>query len=288
MEQNIELNNNILTFFRDIFSLFFSFINNNLYSKIDNIIFIRQNITENYKFQSFLGTDKTNGILLIANSLIFGLILFYVLKFALSHLIYSKIDSPYQFIFKCILFIICMNSSLWLCEKVIFLISAISDAICEIGSMISGVEINFSNFINHINNSLGFDNPDFNIISLDGIFKIIYNLGICYILISYSVRYILCQILILISPFAFISLINHQFSGFFKGWLKQFLILLSMQIFISILLVLGFLINFETADISCEIYYLAIIVLIIKCKFNVKEIFSNIYNLNHNKLNDLN
>ena len=61
-----------------------------------------------------------------------------------------------------------------------------------------------------------------------------------------------------------------------------------MQIFISILLVLGFLINFETADISCEIYYLAIIVLIIKCKFNVKEIFSNIYNLNHNKLNDLN
>ena len=68
----------------------------------------------------------------------------------------------------------------------------------------------------------------------------------------------MCKILIMLSPFAFISLIYNQMDGFFKGWLKHFLILLCTQIFISIVLILGFSLEFNNEDIFSKLIYFAI------------------------------
>jgi len=270
-----------------IFYKIFSSIDNNISSNLDRILFIDTSITENNAFKQFFGTDATNGLLLIANSLIFGIILFYILKFSFAHLVYSKIDSPYQFTFKCIVFVACMNSSLWLCEKLIYIVSLISDSICELGGITSGYEISFSNLITHINQLVFKNQTEFDFFSFDGILKICYTIGICYIFVSCSVRYILCKISILLSPFAFISVINNQFDGFFKGWFKHFFILLCMQILISMVLVLGFLLEFEADNNLSKFIYLAIIIIIAKCKFYVKEMFSYIYEYSHNKLKEI-
>lgn len=269
-----------------IFFKIFSSLDNTIYSNLDNILFINSDIINNFKFQQLFGTDSTNGLLLLANSLIFGIVLFYILKFALSHLIYSKIDSPYQFIFKCIIFIACMNSSLWICENLINLVSISTDFIREIGHSISGFEIHFSNLISHINSELYPSIETFDIFSFDGILKLATTIGIAYILLMYSIRYILCKILILLSPFAFVSLINHRFDGFFKGWLKQFLIVLSMQIFVSIVLVLGFCLEFQAGNALSKLIYFALIAVIAKCHYSVKELFSFLYEYSHNTLKD--
>lgn len=158
-----------------IFFKFFSSIDNTAYSVLDDILFLDSDIVSGSKFQQIFGTDSTNGLLLLANSLIFGIVLFYILRFALSHLIYSKIDSPYQFIFKCIIFIACMNSSLWICEKIINFVSLVSDSICEIGYLINGSEITFSNLINNINSALYTEIETFNIFSFDRNIEIIHN-----------------------------------------------------------------------------------------------------------------
>ena len=121
---------------------------------------------------NFFGADTNTGLLLIANSLIFGILLFYVLRFALSHLTYSKIDSPYQFIFKCIIFIACMNSSFWICEKIINFIALLSDSICELGTFITGQNINFSNLISQIHSTLYPTSKPFYIFSFDGTVKV--------------------------------------------------------------------------------------------------------------------
>lgn len=244
-------------------------------------------MTNHLKFQQIFGTDATNGFLLLANSLIFGIVLFYILNFAISHLIYSKIDSPYQFLFKCVIFATCMNSSLWICENLINLIAFISDFIREIGSSINGFEITFSNLITHINSTLYPTMENFDIFSFDGILKFATTLGIIYILLIYSMRYILCKVLILLTPFAFISLINHRFDGFFKGWLKQFLTLLTMQIWVSILLVLGFTLEFHAGNTLSKLLYFGMIATIAKCHYNVKEIFSFLFQYSHNTLKKL-
>lgn len=282
--ETINLTNLICDSLNSIFYKIFSSIDNTIYSNLDHILFINTDILKDSKFQKLFGTDTTNGLLLIANALIFGIILFYIFKFAISHLTYSKVDSPYQFAFKCIIFIACMNSSLWICEGLIYFISLISNSICEIGNFITGYEVNFSNLINHMNSYLYPSIELFNIFSFEGFLKLCSTIGIIYILLNLSVRFILCKIFVLLAPFACISLISNHFDGFFKGWLKQILILLSMQIFISILLVLGFTLEIYVGDILSKLTYFAIILVIAKCNFYVKNLFLHIYEYSHNQL----
>lgn len=284
--QTLNLTTLICDSLNNIFLKIFSSIDNTIFSTLDDVLFIHSDIIQDSNFKQLFGTDTSNGLLLIANSLIFGILLFYVFRFALSHLTYSKIDSPYQFIFKCIIFITCMNSAFWICEKIIDLISLLSDSICELGTFITGHNINFSNFISQINSALYLSTEIFDIFSFDGILKIISSIGFLYILLTFCVRYIFCKILVLLAPFAFISLISNHFDGFFKGWLKQFLILLFIQIAVSLILVLGFTLEFHTENALSKLIYVAIIVTIAKCNYQIKELLCHLYQSTQNKLKD--
>ena len=284
--QTLNLTDLICDSLNSIFSKFFSSIDNTTYSVLDDILFLDSSIISEPKFQQLFGTDSTNGLLLLANSLIFGVVLFYIIKFALSHLIYSKIDSPYQFIFKCIIFICCMNSSFWICEKILDLTKLISDGICEIGFSITGSQISFSGLMDKINSALYLSPETFSIFSFDGILKLFTTLGILYILLTYSVRFIMGKLLILLAPFAFLALINNQFDGFFKTWLKQFLMTLSMQIFVAIVLVLGFSLDFSLGDTLSKLLYFAIIAVITKSNFSMRDFFAEMFQYSQNKLKD--
>ena len=55
-------------------------------------------------FNKLFGTSTANGILLIANSLLIGILLYYAAKYMMSNFTYEKIENPFQFIFKCIIF----------------------------------------------------------------------------------------------------------------------------------------------------------------------------------------
>lgn len=285
--ETLNLSSLICDSLNSIFFKIFSSVDNTIYSNLDNILFINSDLIHDFKFQQLFGTSSGDGLLLIANSLIFGIVLFYILNFAISHLIYSKVDSPYQFLFKCIIFIACMNSSLWICEKIIDFVAILSDSIREIGASISGFEIHFSNLINQINSALYASLETFTIFSFDGILKLATTLGIIYILLTYSVRYIMCKILILLAPFAFSSLLFNRFDGFFKGWLKQFLLILTMQIFVAVVLVLGFCLDFHSGDTLSKLIYFAIVVVIAKCQYNMKEVFEFLHEYSRDTLKKL-
>ena len=122
----------IIKTLNDIFSQLFSSIDNNIYSILDELTFITPNVLSNNTFNKILGTSSYDGILLICNSLVLGFIIYYAITYLLSHLTYSKVDSPKQFIFKCIIFISIMNSSLWICEEIINIISLINTSLADI------------------------------------------------------------------------------------------------------------------------------------------------------------
>lgn len=275
-EQTINLTEIILNSLNDLFSLLFSSIDNTIYSTLDNLAFISPNILNSNSFQNILGGSASEGILLICNSLVFGFILYYAINYLISHLTYSKIDTPKQFVFKAIIFIAIMNSSLWICEQIINIIFVITSCISELGASLFGTPITFSNFIDKINYNIYSSGDSLNIFSFDGIIKSFTSLGLINLIFTYSLRYIMIQIFILISPFAFLSLIINSSEWFFRAWIKTFISLLLVQVLISFILLLSFSIEITNNGIFSKILYIGIIYALTRANNYIKEIFGGI------------
>lgn len=275
-EENINLTELILNSINELFSKMFSSIDNTIYSVLDEVTFINNTILENDSFKKILGESSQDGILLICNSLVLGFIIYYAINYLFSHLTYSKIDSPKQFIFKSIIFIAIMNSSLWICLEIINIISVITDGISYISQNLFGIQISFSNFIDNINKNLYIQNEAFNVFSIDGIIKSFTSFGLINLVFTYSLRYIMIQIFILLSPFAFLSLISNSSESFFRAWIKVFLSLLLVQILISLILLLSFSIELTSNTNISKFLYVGIIYALSKATSYIKENFGGI------------
>ena len=94
------ITDSIIQTINTIFEKLFASFDNNLYSVLDEITFIGPNILQDKNFEKIFGTSPSNGILLIVNSLLLAIILYFGLKLFLSNITYSQIESPYQFLFK--------------------------------------------------------------------------------------------------------------------------------------------------------------------------------------------
>lgn len=233
-----------------ILSQIFSSIDNNLYSILDKLTFIDTSILDNKNLLKILGNSPSEGLLLLCNSLFFGFLIYYAANFLLSHFTFSKVDSPTQFIFKSIIFLILMNSCLYICEQIINIISICSSFILYLGETIFNKDISFTTFINSLNGISYISSQELDIFSFSGIIKSFISYGLINILFSFSLRYIMTQILVLISPFAFLSLVNSSSEWFFKSWIKCFISLLLLQVLISMILVVNLSIDSSNSTIS--------------------------------------
>ena len=139
-----------------------------------------------------------------------------------------------------------MNSSLWICTQIIDIIALITDLIKSLGESSFGFKISFSVLIDYINSTVYLQDSGFSLFSFDGIIKSFTSFGLINLLFTYSLRYIMLQIFILISPFAFLCLINESTSWFFNSWLRSFISMLLVQILIAIILTLGFSLNLSS------------------------------------------
>lgn len=275
METPINLTEIIFNSINELFKTLFSSIDNSIYSLLDRLCFIDTSILSNTYFQKILGSNSSEGILLICNSLVFGFLIYYAASFLISHLTYSKIDSPKQFIFKTLIFIAIMNSSLWICEQIISIISFVTSGITDIGSSLFNNTISFSKFIDNINKAVYFSG-DLNLFSFDGIVKSFTSFGLINLIFTYSLRYIMIQIFILISPFAFLSLITNSSEWFFKVWLKTFISLLLVQILVSLILLLSFSIPLNDSSNFSKLLYIGIIYALTRSNSYIKELFGGI------------
>ena len=259
MLESINLTQSILQTINELFGNLFSSIDNSLYSILDSIVFIDSSILNNKSFVNILGSNSTEGIILICNSLVIGFVIYFAINYLLSHLIYSNSETPKQFIFKSIIFIAIMNSSLWICEEIISINFLVTQAISSIGVKIFGTNINFSNFINNLNQNIYINSTDFSIISFDGIIKSFTTFGLLNLVFTYALRYVMTQVFVLISPFAFISLLSSKTSFFFNVWLKTFMSLLLVQEFLSIILLLSYTINISSNSLLSKLLYVGVI-----------------------------
>lgn len=270
-----EISSIIETSINEMFYKIFSSIDNSLYSVLDDFTFIDSDILNDQYFINILGSTPRNGILLIANSLIFGYLLYYAFKLILSYLGVTQVERPSQFILKIIIYSICINFSFFICDEIIYLISIISSSIRQVGENLFKTKICFSSIITRLNSVISV-NENLNIFSLDGIIKSLISVGLLNLVITYAVRYVLIKVFVLISPFAVLSMCNKNTSILFNSWIKSFLSLMLVQVFVSIILLLIFSLNFSSNNIFSKFILIGAIFILIKANNYIKEMLGGI------------
>lgn len=276
-DDSLNISSIIISSINSIFSSLFSSIDNSIYSILDDITFIDSNIISNNTFKDILGISSNSGILIITNTLLFGIILYYSVSRMFSYFTGSEIQSSKNFIFRTIIFGILMNSSYFICEQIININSLLCLAIRNVGEIIYNKEICFSSLITEINSSIiiSNSNENFNIFSVDGIIKSFISIGLFNLIFSYSLRYILIKVFILLCPFAIMCLINDKTKWIFSSWIKIVMSLLLLQILVSLILLVCFSFNYSN-DILSKLMYIGCIYALIKANSIIKEFIGGI------------
>lgn len=276
MENRADITTNIINTINTIFENLFSSIDSSLYNVLDDLIFVQGDILNDQYFDKLFGTSTANGILFIANSLLIGFLLYYAAKYMTVNFTYGKIENPFQFIFKCILFGIAMNYSFFIIEQIIQLNFNVTSLIRGIGEELWGKNIGFSELITEINNNLNIKENHMDIFTLDGLIKGTLTISLLNLVFSYSLRYIMIKIFVLLSPFAFLSLILESTSHFFKSWYRNLFSLLFIQIIVAIVLLLLFSMDYSKGNLINKFIYIGGIYALIRANSIVKELFGGI------------
>ena len=260
----------------NLLNTLFSSIDNSVYDTLDNLAFINVHSFNNSFINDIFNHNSGNGLIIIANSLLLAVCLYYCFKLLYSYFTGIQIERPYQFVFKLLIFGIFINCSHFICETLIYFPSVIAAAIRDVGQSVLGEEISFSNLISSLNSVVSVDTTSFNVFSFDGLIKSLTSISFINLLLSYSLRYIMIQVLIFLTPFAFLTLINNSTSYFFKAWLKIFISLLFLEIYISLVLLIAFALNLDNGEIVSKLLCIGSIYALIKGNSYVQHFIGGI------------
>ena len=273
MENALTLSQQIMQTIGTFFSNFFASLDANIYLILDDIIFINSDILNDSFINNILGNSFTSGLLLLCNSLLLGFVIYYIISLILSHLFLFNIQSPHQFIFKLIIISIIINYTYDICGFFINLISNISLVIRSIGEDMFNTEICFSSLEKIINPN--FSN-NFNLFSINGFLKSFSSVGILNLILSYSLRYIMVKIFILLFPFAILSLLNKSTNYFFYSFIKSFISLLFSQIAVSFVLLIIFSLEFSNNNLFSQIIFIGAIYFLSRINYFIKELMGGV------------
>ena len=274
MEVNLdqtEVINIIIETINALFNNLFSSIDNHIYANLDTFTFINNDILKNSIFEKLLGANGKTGILYLSDALLLGIIIYYAIRYSYSSFSGSNVEKPTQFVFKMIILGILINSSYFISDQLLQLNFLISSSIQEIGEGIIGKQISFSNLIKELNSVISIGSNSFDLFSFDGIIKGFISVGLLNLLFSYSLRYVMVQVFVILTPLIFLSLMNSSTYWIFKSWFKSFLALLLLQSFISIILIV--MLSFSTSN---KILLIGAIYSLIRANTYMKEIFGGI------------
>ena len=169
-----------------------------------------------------------------------------------------------------------MNFSFFIISLILDLNFNISLAVRSLGENMFHKSICFSELITTINSSLSINANSLNIFSIDGLIKSTLSLSLLNLVFSYSLRYIMIKVFVLLSPFAFLSLTLNTTSWFFKAWLKNLFSLLFIQIIVSIVLLILFSLDFSSSNLFNQFIYVGGIYALIRANSFVREFIGGV------------
>ena len=169
-----------------------------------------------------------------------------------------------------------MNFSFSILTLFLDLISNISLSIRTLGENLFNHAICFSELIIKINSNISINSNSIDIFSINGIIKSTLTLSLVNLVFSYSFRYIMIKIFVLLAPFSFLSLTLESTSWFFKSWLKNIFSLMFIQIIVSLVLLILFSFDFSNSNLFTKFVYVGGIYALIKANTIVREFIGGI------------
>lgn len=169
-----------------------------------------------------------------------------------------------------------MNFSFFIVTIILDLNSNISLAIRNLGENLFSKQICFSELINTINTNMSINSNSIDIFSVDGLIKGTLTLSLLNLVFSYSFRYIMIKVFVLLSPFAFLCLTLDATSWFFKTWIKNLFSLLFIQIIVSLVLLILFSLDFSSSNLLNKFIYVGGIYALIRANSFVREFIGGV------------
>ena len=215
--ENIDFSKLIIETINTLISTLISSIDSNTYSLLDTITFIDIDVLNGNTLTAISDSISFN-FNSISNALLLGVTLYYSVRYFVSLYTGTQVERPYQFIFKILIFGILSNYSYSIIDFILLINSYITDFLRAVEENICGVPISFNSLISQMNQYISQGTDTFSLFSFDGIIKSFASFGLISLLFSYSIRFIMIRVFILLSPFSFITLVNSSSSWIFKSW----------------------------------------------------------------------
>lgn len=263
---------NILNNLNTVGEKLFKSVETQVYNVLDNILYITSDIFNVEPLKTLIPSNQINGIIIITNSLMLLYIVYFILLQFINIYNGNEIKNPYKYIFKLIIIGILVNSSYFICKEILNVFDGISDGVNVFSKEIIGSEASFDNLKDKINETDKYLSND--LLSLNGVIKTAISFGSLTVLLNLSVRYVTMILLILISPLAILMLSSNLSSGLFFTWLRSFIINLSVQIFIKLILIIP-LVYKDVNNVVYKIILVGSIYLIYKVNGFIKEMLQN-------------
>lgn len=248
-------------------------VDNNVFSILDEIVFIDKSILTNKYFISFF--TKSFSIVSLSKALLFGVLIYYAISHLFSLLTCNNSQKPISFLVKFLFSAILIHFSSSICEYIINFFDLLTDILRELGAILFSLQLSFSLIYERISALFWSDLPNtLSFFSFDGVLRAFISFGFINLLFTYSVRFIFIKILILMSPFAFLSIALEQTKWIFKIWLKNFIGQLCVQLFICIILLIMFSFHNSFNSVVTKLLYVASLMCLIKATSFVKDFTS--------------
>lgn len=225
---------NIIDNLNQISEKVFKFVEKEIYELLDKIVTIDLQIFNKEPLKLFFSKGIADSFIIIANALLIINIIYYIISILISMYNGKSVDNVNKFILKTISIGIIINYSYFICEEIIDCINNVTITIDYVSKHILNKELKFVNLREIIINIENFLKND--LISLNGLIKGMISFGSISIFIQFSIRYVKIIFLIIISPFAFLSMGHEITYGFFKMWIKLFFGNILIQIIVKLLL----------------------------------------------------
>lgn len=249
-------NNAVLNTIQIMTEKIFNSINSSVIDILDNLVYIDRFSIQSHSFFPVYKKMMV-AMKLVASSMIYGYILYYLISYLLTRINPDRtkvLENPIVFFFKAVIISILIDLSSEICLYVIDFNSALSDELmyAYFGDFAS--RFTFKMFLKNIDNVFFISADNVDIFSIQGILKGFASFGILNITVTFTLRQILIKILVLFSPFAFLTKVFSKTEKFFYLWLKSFVSLLLLQHFVTALLFLGNSLKIYTG-ITSSVYY---------------------------------
>lgn len=248
----------------------FKSVETQVFKSLDDIVLIGTDILKTEPLKNIFFQNKLNGLVIIANSLILFFFIYHVLSNLITMYNGNKVSNIYSFVIRIIFVTILVNSSYYICEQILNIVELFTNSIDIFAKDLAGQSVNFVNLREAIISINDFMKSD--VLSLDGIIKGMISFGAISVLINFSIRYVTIIFLIIISPFALVSLASDLSIEFFRTWVKLFLNNLLVQIVVKLFILIPLMYK-HTNNVMYKIILVGTIYLIYKINNFTKEIF---------------